>query len=67
MRVVKRLRTDERKKSDAEAAQKLGEFKNKRQTVHDAWSAQPDLGEPARLTAPTPPHRGLGHDARNEP
>jgi len=52
MRVVKRLRTDERKKSDAEAAQKLGEFKNKRQTVNDAWSAQPDLGEPARLTAP---------------
>ena len=51
-RVVKRLRTDERKNSEDEAAQKLGEFKSKRQGIHDAWSARPDLGDPASLIAP---------------
>lgn len=51
-RVIKRLRTDERKKSETEAGQKLGEFKSKRRTIHDAWSAQPDLGNPADLVAP---------------
>jgi hypothetical protein len=51
-RVVKRLRTDERKRSEAEAAQKLGEFKSKCRTIHEAWSAQPDLGDSAGLIAP---------------
>ena len=51
-KVVKRLRTDERKKSETEASGMLGEFKRKRQTMHDAWSAQPDLGDPAGLIAP---------------
>jgi AAA domain len=52
VRVVKRLQTDERKKSEAEAAEKLAEFKRKRQTIHDAWSVQPDLGNTANLVAP---------------
>ncbi len=51
-RVVKRLRTDERKKSQTNASQTLGEFKLKRQTIQDAWSAQPDLGDPASVVAP---------------
>lgn len=51
-RVVKRLRTDERKKTGNDASQTLGEFKRKRQAIHDAWSAQPDLGDPASMVAP---------------
>lgn len=51
-RVVKRLRTEERKKSEAEAAQKLAEVKSKRQTITDGWSTQPDLGDPANVVAP---------------
>jgi hypothetical protein len=51
-RVVKRLRNDERKKTETDASQTLGEFKRKRQAIHDAWSAQPDLGDPANLVAP---------------
>lgn len=51
-RVVKRLRNDERKKTEKDAGQALGEFKRKRQAIHDAWSAQPDLGDPASVIAP---------------
>lgn len=51
-RVVKRLRTGERKKTETDAGQTLGEFKRKWQTTYDAWSAQPDLGEPAGVVAP---------------
>lgn len=51
-RVVKRLRMDERKKTEIDASQALGEFKRKRQTIQDAWSAQPDLGDPANVVAP---------------
>lgn len=51
-RVVKRLRTDERKKTGSDASQTLGEFKRKRQTIQDAWSAQSDLGDPASVVAP---------------
>lgn len=51
-RIVKRLGTDERRKSEAEAAQIKGEFKSKRQNILDAWSAQPDLGDPANMVAP---------------
>ncbi|MEL7699085.1 MULTISPECIES: AAA family ATPase [unclassified Citromicrobium] len=51
-RVVKRLRTDERKKTENDASQTLGQFKRKRQAIHDAWSAQPDLGDPASVVAP---------------
>ena len=51
-RVAKRLRTEEREKSGAESAQRVEEFKSRRQSIHDAWSAQPDLGDPARVTAP---------------
>lgn len=51
-RVVKRLRTDERKKTGNDARQTLGEFKRKRQAIHDAWCAQPDLGDPASVVAP---------------
>ncbi|WP_375567597.1 AAA family ATPase [Oceaniradius stylonematis] len=50
-RVVKRLRTGERKKSETDASQTLGEFKRRRQAIHDAWSAQPDLGDPASVVA----------------
>ena len=51
-RMVKRLRTDGRIKTEGEAAKSLDQFKEKRQSVADAWSAQPDLGEPASLIAP---------------
>ena len=51
-RVVKRLRTTEKKNTEAQAAAKLGDFKNKRQNIVDAWAAQSDLGDPADLIAP---------------
>lgn len=51
-RVVKRLRTDERKRTGTDAGQTLGEIKRKRQAILDAWSAQPDLGDPANVVAP---------------
>jgi len=51
-RVVKRLRTTEKKNTEAQAAAKLGDFKGKRQNIVDAWSAQSDLGDPADLIAP---------------
>ena len=51
-RVVRRLRNDERKKTEAELAAKLVDFKRKQQSIYDAWSAQADLGEPTDLITP---------------
>ena len=51
-RVVRRLRKDEKKAAESGARTKLTEFKEKRQNIVDAWSAQPDLGKPAELIAP---------------
>ncbi len=51
-RVVRRLRTDETKKTESDAAAKLTDFKSKRQSIIDAWSALADLGDPADLIAP---------------
>ncbi len=52
VRVVKRLRTTETQSTESQAEAKLGDFKSKRQSIVDAWTAQPDLGEPADLIAP---------------
>lgn len=51
-RVVRRFRTDERKKAETRAGEILDEFRDKRQNIYEAWSAQPDLGDPAKLIAP---------------
>lgn len=51
-RVVRRLRTTETRNTESQAAEKLEDFKRKRQSIVDAWMAQPDLGEPADLIAP---------------
>ena len=51
-RVVRRLRTTETRDTESQAAAKLADFKSKRQSIVDAWTAQPDLGEPADLIAP---------------
>lgn len=51
-RVVRRLRKDETKAAHTGAQTKLTEFREKRQNIIDAWSAQPDLGKPAELIAP---------------
>ena len=51
-RVARRLRTTETQNTESQAAAKLGDFKSKRQSIDDAWTAQPDLGEPAGLIAP---------------
>ena len=51
-RVVRRLRTTETQDTQSQAATKLADFKSKRQSIIDAWTAQPDLGEPADLIAP---------------
>ena len=51
-RMVKRLRTTEVQSTEIQAAEKLEDFKRKRQSIVDAWMAQPDLGEPAGLIAP---------------
>lgn len=51
-RVVKRVQTTETQDAESQAATKLVDFKRKRQSIVNAWSAQPDLGEPASLIAP---------------
>ena len=51
-RMVKRLRTDESKKTVREASSQLENFERMKQGIRDAWSAQTDLGEPAVLIAP---------------
>jgi hypothetical protein len=51
-RVVRRLRTDETNSAKTGAHTNLREFNEKRQNVVDAWSAQPDLGDPAELITP---------------
>ena len=50
--MVRRLRTTETHDTESQAAAKLGDFKSKRQSIVDAWTAQPDLGEPADLITP---------------
>ena len=51
-RVVSRLRTTETRYTQSQAAAKLVDFKSKRKSIVDAWTAQPDLGEPVDLIAP---------------
>jgi len=51
-RVVRRLRKDETKAAQTGAQAKLTEFKERRQNIVDAWSAQPDLGKPSDLITP---------------
>ena len=51
-RVVRRLRTTETQITDSQAVAELGNFKSKRQSIADAWAAQPDLGELPDLIAP---------------
>ena len=51
-RVVRRLRTTETQNTEAQASAKLDDFKSKRESIDDAWTAQPDLGEPADLISP---------------
>ena len=51
-RAVSRLRTRETQSTESQAAAKLDNFRSKRQSIVDAWTAQPDLGEPADLIAP---------------
>ncbi len=51
-RVVTRLRTEERKKTELEAAAKLDDFKIRRQSITAAWAAQTDLGDPPYLVSP---------------
>ena len=51
-RVVRRLRTTEAQGTATQAAEKLEDFKRIRQSIVDAWQAQPDLGEPTGLIAP---------------
>ena len=50
--MVRRLRTTETHDTESQAAAKLGDFKSKRQSIVDAWTALPDLGEPADLITP---------------
>ena len=52
VRVVSRLRTKDTKSTESQVDAKLSDFKSKRQSIVDAWTAQPDLGEPANLIAP---------------
>lgn len=51
-RVMRRLQKDETKAAQKAAQTKLTEFKEKRQNIVDAWSAQPDLGRLAELIGP---------------
>jgi hypothetical protein len=51
-RVVKRLRTEERKKTEYDAGESLASFKERRQSIDEAWLDHADLGTPARLIAP---------------
>ncbi|MEM7169970.1 MAG: hypothetical protein AAF530_07350 [Pseudomonadota bacterium] len=56
-RVVRRLRRDETKATETAAQAEVMEFKERRQNIVDAWSAQLDLGKPSDLISP---------DQRNE-
>ena len=57
-RVVRRLEGEETVKAERAATDKVHEFNRWRRSMRDAWTAQPDLGDPVDL---------LGPDDRNEP
>ena len=57
-RVVKRLRGEETANAEGAAAAKVREFNDRRRKIRDAWTAQPDLGNPVDL---------LGPDDRDKP
>ena len=48
-RVVKRLRGEETRNAERDAAAKVREFNSRRRNMRDAWTAQPDLGNPVDL------------------
>lgn len=51
-RIVRRLRKDETKATEIAAQSKLTGFREKQQTIVDAWLSKPDLEKPADLLAP---------------
>ena len=51
-RVAKRLRTEERQKTESEMATKLADFRVKKSSILDAWASQKDLGDPTNLIGP---------------
>ena len=48
-RVVKRLRGEETANAERDAAAKVRDFHSRRRNMRDAWTAQPDLGDPVDL------------------
>jgi ATP:corrinoid adenosyltransferase len=62
-RVVRRLKNDETRAAQSGTKTKLTEFKEKRQNILDAWSAQPDLGKPGDLITPDRQKEDLEEDA----
>jgi hypothetical protein len=51
-RVVKRLKTEERRKTESDIEEVLAVFSEKRRSLDDAWSNHSDLGAPIRLIPP---------------
>ena len=48
-RVVSRLRGEETRNAERDAAAKVRDFNSRRMTMRDAWRGQPDLGKPVGL------------------
>jgi hypothetical protein len=56
-RIVKRLRTDEKRRTETDADAKLTDFRTKYRAIEDAWTAKPDLGDPAKIISPDEEHQ----------